>query len=430
MRRNISKDWNLIDDDRTPAFGAVQYIPHRARATDYVPKYMPEAIRSRILWKLDEIDPKAWNLLTRSEYPFLRHEFLSGLERRGCLGRRTGWKPAHLIFENAQGELIAGLPMYLKSNSFGEFVFDWAWADAYQRTGLEYYPKLVVAVPFTPATGPRILIAEQYRSDEMWQKVLTTAIDTARRFEVSGLHLLFSNNPGDLEHPDLLRRAGCQFHWTNRGYSEFGDFTDSLTAKKRKLIKRERRLIADSGIELERIPGNEVSTRQWDEFYTHYRSTFDQYANFAALTREFFLQIARTMGEQVLLVVARRAHRMIASAYFLVGPSALYGRYWGCSEAIPGLHFEACYYQGIEYCIEKKLVRFEPGAQGEHKISRGFLPTRTWSGHWIKDTRFRAAIAQFLHQESLRMNQTIDDLNQHSPYREGVVDSEKGTGSR
>ncbi|MGH8557484.1 MAG: GNAT family N-acetyltransferase [Methylococcales bacterium] len=391
---------------------------------------MPDSLRSRILGNLDEIDPESWNALTRFEYPFLRHEFLSTLERQGCLGRRTGWKPAHLIFENAQGELIAGLPMYLKSNSFGEFVFDWAWADAYHRNGLEYYPKLVVAAPFTPATGPRILIAEGYRSAELYRKVMTTGIETAKHLEVSGLHVLFSNNPKDLEHPDLLRRAGCQFHWTNRGYTEFGDFTDRLTAKKRKLVKRERRLIADSGIELERIPGNEVSTQQWLEFYTHYQSTFNRYGNFPALTPEFFFETARTMGEQILLVIARRAHRVIASSYFLVGRSALYGRYWGCSEEIPGLHFEACYYQGIEYCIENKLACFEPGAQGEHKISRGFLPTRTWSGHWIKDSRFRAAIAQFLQQENFRMTQYINDQNQHSPYREGLVNTEDGMESR
>ncbi len=423
MRKNILKDWNHTDGDSTLAFGADEHGAHQLRAKDGTPETMPEPIRSRILWKLDEIDPKSWNLLTGSEYPFLRHEFLSNLERQGCLGRRTGWKPAHLVFETVLGELIAGLPMYLKSNSFGEFVFDWSWADAYHRHGLEYYPKLVVAAPFTPATGPRILIAEKYRSGETRQKVLEAAIETARRFEVSGLHLLFSNQPSDLEHADLLRRAGCQFHWTNRDYAEFGDFTDLLTAKKRKLIKRERRLIAESGVELERIPGNEVSARQWDEFFTHYQSTFHQYGNFAALTREFFLETARSMGEQVLLVVARRAHRVIATAYFLVGRATLYGRYWGCTEEVPGLHFEACYYQGIEFCIENKMVRFEPGAQGEHKISRGFLPTLTWSGHWIKDPRFRAAIGEFLDRENFRMNQYIRDLNQHSPYRDGLMNT-------
>lgn len=378
---------------------------------------MSDALSYRILENLDEIDPGAWNALTRSEYPFLRHEFLASLERHGCLGPGTGWKPAHLVFENAHRELIAGLPMYLKWNSFGEFVFDWAWADAYHRNGLEYYPKLVVAAPFTPATGPRILIAEGRRNARIWRRIIDTAIEIAMQCEVSGLHVLFSNHPLDLEHPDLMRRAGCQFHWSNPGYGEFHDFLDQLTAKKRKLIKRERRLVAESGIVLERLPGNEVSAAQWAEFYAHYLSTFHQYGNLPALTREFFFEIARIMGDEILLVIARRNGRIIASAYFLVGRSALYGRYWGCSEEAPGLHFETCYYQGIEYCIENRLARFEPGAQGEHKISRGFLPTRTWSGHWIRDPRFKAAIAGFLQQENIQIDRYIDHLNRHSPYR-------------
>ncbi|MGH8474307.1 MAG: GNAT family N-acetyltransferase, partial [Methylococcales bacterium] len=326
-----------------------------------------------------------------------------------------------LIFENNRGELIAGLPMYLKSNSFGEFVFDWSWADAYHRNGLEYYPKLVIAAPFTPATGPRLLIAAGHRSAQMSMSVLETAIDCARQLRVSGLHILFSNQSLDFQHPDLLRRVACQFHWKNPGYESFADFLDRLTAKRRKEIKRERRRVRECAIELERIPGHAVSDAQWAEFYCHYESTFDQHGNFAAITPAFFQDIARTMGEQILLVIASRRKRMIASAFFLVGQAALYGRYWGCSEEIPGMHFETCYYQGIEYCIENKLACFEPGAQGEHKISRGFLPTRTWSGHWIKDPRFRSAIEAFLQQEKLRINETMLELNQHSPYREGVL---------
>ncbi len=394
--------------------------PKQAGGKRITMKNMDDAVRSRIVRRLDEIEPAAWNALSQSEYPFLRHEFLSALERQGCLGRSTGWDPAHLILENTDHGLIAGLPMYLKSNSFGEFVFDWAWADAYHRSGLDYYPKLVVAAPFTPATGPRILVAEPYRFKETWHGIIESAIEIARRLGVSGLHLLFSNDPRDLEHSEFLRREGCQFHWRNRGYTRFSDFTDSLTAKKRKLIHRERRRVQESGIELERIPGNQVSELQWAEFYRHYESTFRLYGNYPALTREFFIEIARTMGEQILLIVARRANCVVASSYFLVGRSALYGRYWGCSEDIPGLHFECCYYQGIEYCIENQLTLFEPGAQGEHKISRGFLPVRTWSGHWIQDSRFRAAIAQFLHQEAIRMDRYISDLSEHSPYREGL----------
>lgn len=392
MRKNILKDWKLSNQ--------------------------PRGLTCRIVGKLDEIDAKAWNTLTDFQYPFLRHEFLVNLERYDCLGERTGWTATHLIFENAACELVAGLPMYLKSNSFGEFVFDWSWADAYHRNGLDYYPKLVVASPFTPATGPRVLIAKRYRSEQTRKQVIRAAIEIAENLSVSSFHLLFTNDPLDFEQSDLLRRVGCQFHWKNQGYTQFSDFTDLLTAKKRKLIRRERRRVTESGIELQRIPGNDVTEQQWAEFYSHYQSTFISHGNFPALTLKFFLETARTMGDQVLLVVARRAQRMIASSYFLVGSSALYGRYWGYSEDVPGLHFEACYYQGIEYCIEAKLARFEPGAQGEHKISRGFLPTPTWSGHWIKEPRFRTAIVQFLDRESIQVNQYIRELNQHSPYRE------------
>ena len=381
---------------------------------------MVDTLRGRIVPSLEEIDSAAWNALGGCDYPFLRHEFLCALERQGCLGKRSGWYPAHLIFERS-AELVAALPMYKKSNSFGEFVFDWSWAEAYQRNGLPYYPKLVVAAPFTPATGPRILLHEAYRDSQIRPQLIQSAIDCARDAGVSGLHILFSNHSQDLDHPELMQRMGCQFHWHNHCYRDFSDFCDTLSAKKRKLIKRERRRVQEAGIELEQIPGNRVSEQQWFEFYAHYQSTFELYGNFPALTSAFFLEIARRMGEQIMLVIARRDQKIIASSYFLVGSSVLYGRYWGCSEEIPGLHFEACYYQGIEYCIEKGLLGFEPGAQGEHKISRGFLPTRTWSGHWIKDPRFQAAISDFLREESLHIERYIGELNQHSPYREDFL---------
>lgn len=377
-----------------------------------------QGLTCRIVGQLREVDQNAWNALTQSHFPFLKHEFLTNLEQYNCLGERTGWTPAHLIFENTDGLLVAGLPMYLKSNSFGEFVFDWSWADAYHRNGQNYYPKLVVASPFTPATGPRLLIDKRYQSESLQNWILKSAIETAKNLDVSGLHLLFTDKPLDFKELHLLRRVGCQFHWKNQGYTQFSDFTDSLTAKKRKQIKRERRRVAEAGIRLQRIPGNEVSEQQWTEFYRHYQSTFIQHGNFPVLTLNFFIETARTMGKQILLVAAYHEESMIASSYFLVGESALYGRYWGCSEAVPGLHFEACYYQGIEYCIENDLQCFEPGAQGEHKISRGFLPTPTWSSHWIKDHRFRHAIARFLDHETLQMKGYINDLNQHSPYKE------------
>ena len=234
---------------------------------------MPDTIRSRTLNSLDAIDRDAWNALTGAQYPYLRHEFLSNLEQHDCLGQKTGWIPAHKVFETAEGQLVAGVPMYVKSNSFGEFVFDWAWANAYHHHGIEYYPKLVIASPFTPATGPRILIAKPYRSEQMQKKVIRAVIEEAASLNLSGLHILFVKDRLEIEQPELLKRTGFQFHWHNHSYTRFNDFTDLLTSKKRKQINRERRRLAESGIRMERILGRDVSEVQWLEFYEHYHST-------------------------------------------------------------------------------------------------------------------------------------------------------------
>ncbi len=378
---------------------------------------MRETLTARTLDSLDNVDAAEWNKLTASEYPFLRHEFLVALERQNCLGHNTGWIPRHLVFEDKQHHLIAALPMYLKHNSFGEFVFDWAWADAYHRSGMPYYPKLVVAAPFTPATGPRILVAKEHRSSDLQASVIKTAIEVAKDLNVSSLHWLFTQNPNPPSEHSLLRRVGCQFHWRNRDYQNFDDFLSNLTSKKRKQIKRERRQVADAGIRIKRVSGLEANPEQWRTFYNHYCSTFAEYGNYPALNLAFFTEIAATMGEQIMLVLAYRGNSIVASSYFLIGKNVLYGRYWGCSEKHSGLHFEACYYQGIDYCIEHHLEYFEPGAQGEHKISRGFLPTKTWSLHWIQNEQFSTAIAKFLAQESEHIELYIKDLDKHSPYR-------------
>jgi hypothetical protein len=251
----------------------------------------------------------------------------------------------------------------------------------------------------------------------MQKKVIRAVIEEAASLNLSGLHILFVKDRLEIEQPELLKRTGFQFHWHNHSYTRFNDFTDLLTSKKRKQINRERRRLAESGIRMERILGRDVSEVQWLEFYEHYRSTFLNYGNYPALTLPFFLETARMMGEQLLLVTANHNQQMIASSFFLVGDSTLYGRYWGCTEKVPGLHFETCYYQGIEFCIERGLSRFEPGAQGEHKISRGFLPVATWSGHWIRDSRFRNPISAFVEEESRQVCQRIKDLARHSPYR-------------
>lgn len=378
---------------------------------------MSEPITARTIDSLSDVSCSDWNRLTESQYPFLRYEFLVGLEQQDCLGDKTGWLPQHLIFETDRQRVIAALPMYIKHNSFGEFVFDWAWADAYHQNGLPYYPKLVIAAPFTPATGPRILIDKAYRTSDFESTILEYAIKLTQERNFSSLHCLFPQHSLPTSKYKFLSRVGCQFHWRNQGYASFDDFLNCLTSKKRKQIKRERRQVHDAGIRIDRIPGGDVTDRQWRIFYQHYCSTFDQYGNFPALTAEFFDEIARTMGEQVLLVLAYHGDAIVGSSYFLIGHDTLYGRYWGCSDNHPYLHFEACYYQGIEYCIEQGLCRFEPGAQGEHKISRGFLPTKTWSWHWIQEPAFESAIERFVDREAKRMELYMMELGQHSPYK-------------
>jgi uncharacterized protein len=387
------------------------------------------SLRSRLIDRIDTVAPDAWNALTDSRFPFLTHEFLNALERQECLGERTGWFPRHLLVEDENGALIAAMPMYLKTNSFGEFVFDWAWADAYRQAGLAYYPKLVVAAPFTPATGPRVLIADKFDRQTLYPTVVDTAIDAAAQLQVSSLHWLFTSDQQFLSSQPLLIRLGCQFHWENRNYADFEDFLSTLTSKRRKQIRKERREASSLSLEVRRIPGNEVDSREWRSFHHLYQSTFDKHGNYPALTLGFFQEVAATMGEQTLLVLAYQAKRIVAASYFLVGRDTLYGRYWGCFERILGLHFELCYYQGIEFCIENRLERFEPGAQGEHKISRGFLPTETWSLHWVRDPRFRAAIADFLDQETVRMHTYIADLSTHSPFKADTADDAHGSRS-
>jgi predicted N-acyltransferase len=375
-------------------------------------------LQARLLERgLSEVPAADWNRLVGEGMPYLRHEFLLAMETQGCLGEYVGWLPRHLLLEDTRGRLLGALPQYVKLNSFGEFVFDWAWAEAYQRAGLDYYPKLVVAPPFTPATGPRLLLDPDLPETSLSIQLIDAAIAAAESMGASSVHWLFATDASLNNSPLLMQRSGCQFHWANRAYENFDAFLAELTAKRRKEILRERRQVREAGVELVQLPGDEVSSQEWRTFHALYRHTFDKHGNYPALTLGFFEEVAATMGEQIRLVVARRQGQMIGAAYFLVGQDCLYGRYWGAREEIPGLHFEACYYQGIEYCIERGLQRFEPGAQGEHKISRGFLPTRTWSYHWISHPGFRAPIADFLQRESLMMDDYHRRLMEKSPFK-------------
>lgn len=375
------------------------------------------SINAYVVRQLSEVDPDAWNALSNGAYPYLRHEFLTALETEACLGAKVGWMPYHLVLEDDAGTLLAASPAYIKSNSFGEFVFDWMFADAYAQAGLDYYPKLVIAAPFTPTTGPRLLVHPDHREGPLADTLIARIIDVAVGMGISSAHWLFTADEALMNAPGLLKRMGYQFHWNNPGVSNFEEYLAGFTSKRRKEIKRERRMVLEAGIEMKRQRGNEVDDTLWDQVYELYCQTFARYGNYPALSRRFFHTLAATMGENVLLVSGYRDQHLVAMAYFLIGQDCLYGRYWGAVEDIPGLHFEACYYQGLEYCLEAGLHRFEPGAQGEHKISRGFLPTPTWSAHWIAHPAFRSAIADFLTRETVQVERKIASLLESSPYK-------------
>lgn len=372
----------------------------------------------RIVDHLDAIPAADWNALSDGGNPFLMHEFLSALEHHQCVGERYGWLPRHLVVYD-RDRLVGAAPLYLKDNSYGELVFDWAWADAYQRAGLRYYPKAVVAIPYTPATGPRLLVHPEADAVRVSDLLIEGALELCRELQLSSLHWLFTNaaDTERLQARGLLLRRGVQFHWHNPGYRDFQDFLDTFTAEKRKKLKRERRRVLEQGIELCVVHGNEASDEEWRSAHGFYASTFDRKSGMATLSLDFFREIGRTMGERVVLVFAHAHGRPVACAINLRGPDALYGRHWGCSAEYHSLHFEACYYQGIDYCIRYRLKLFEPGAQGEHKITRGFVPTATWSAHWIADERFRTAIADYVQREARAVSDYADTLNEHVPYR-------------
>ncbi len=370
----------------------------------------------RVLERLGDIDAAAWNALGTMRFPFLRHEFLAALETEDCLGERYGWLPRHLTLWRGD-RLVGAAPMYLKFNSYGEFVFDWAWADAYERNGLRYYPKLVSASPYTPATGPKLLHHDD--DDSIANLLIRAGQELADQSEVSSLHWLFTTaeETDALEQTGLLRRSGCQFHWENPGYADFAEFLATLTSGKRKNIRRERRKVTDAGIRFRLLNGNTASERDWATYHALYESTFHRRGGIPTLSLGFFMRIAASMPEAVLLVMAEHAGEPVAAAFCLVGEDTLYGRHWGCIKRFDNLHFEACYYQGQEFCIRQGLKCFEPGAQGEHKIARGFLPVETHSAHWVADTRFREAIARHLEFERSGMAEYIAEMSGHSPYR-------------
>jgi len=366
---------------------------------------------------VERIERTDWNALSGGN-PFLRHEFLVALERTGCVGPGSGWEPA-FVAARAAGRLVGALPLYVKYDSRGEFVFDWSWADAYESAGGRYYPKLVAAIPFTPATGRRLLVAADAPRRQIEDALLAEAEAIRQELGASSLHCLFPTDAEReaFESAGYLARKSCQFHWHNRGYADFDEFLGTFSSEKRKKARRERRRVGEAGIRFEQARGDELSVEDWDAVYDFHARTFLRRGRPPYLNREFFAEVARTMPEDIVIMLARYERTPIAAAICFRGGGALYGRYWGSLADFHGLHFEACYYQGIEYCIREGLEKFEPGTQGEHKISRGFTPTATWSWHSLEDPRFRRAVQQFLTRETMQVDAYIDYLEDHVPYR-------------
>ncbi|MGH8670527.1 MAG: GNAT family N-acetyltransferase [Burkholderiales bacterium] len=360
--------------------------------------------------------PAAWNALA-GDNPCLRHAFLKALQDTGCVGHGSGWEPQFLTLWDA-GALAGAMPLYAKLHSYGEDVFDWAWADAYQRHGYRYYPKLVNTIPFTPTTGQRVLAA----SPQLRRRLVEEALKLTAETRASSLHCLFPCHPEALEmqHCGMLLRSGVQFHWQNNGYADFDAFLAVMSHDKRKKIKQERRRLRETGVRFERLTGEAIDDSHWRFLFDCYCNTYRQHHSTPYLNLDFFRSLGNSMPHNLLLVLAWRKSRPLAVAFFLHNAHTLYGRYWGAREALPGLHFETCFYQAIEFCIERGITLFEAGAQGEHKLARGFLPTPTWSAHWLAHPEFARAVEEFLARESRGVSRYISELSEHAPFRSGT----------
>ena len=384
---------------------------------------------AKILHDIGAIDAAAWNRCANppsAEYnPFLDHRFLLALEESGSVAAKTGWQPFHVVLFDPEGDVddaLGVMPMYLKSHSRGEYVFDGGWADAFYRAGGQYYPKLQVSVPFTPATGRRLLVADGEDVEAVERQLLSVGIQVAEQTEVSSLHLTFLPERQWQRAAEVgcLQRIDTQFHWHNDGYATFDDFTAALSSKKRKNIRRERRDALANGIRIEWLSGD-ISEAHWDAFYDFYVDTGHRKWGTPYLNREFFSMIGASMGDQVLLILCERDGRYIAGAINFIGGNTLYGRNWGCIEDHRFLHFETCYYQAIDFAIERGLRHVEAGAQGSHKVARGYLPKATYSAHWIRDPRLRSAVEHYLGQERRYVEEDIAYVEErHSPFRTEV----------
>jgi uncharacterized protein len=374
-------------------------------------------VQRRYLTGIRDIPAAQWNALAGGN-PFLRHEFLSALEETGCASPGTGWSAQHVALFDEQG-LAAAAPLYLKAHSWGEFVFDFAWARAFEQQGLEYFPKLVCAIPFTPATGPRFLCRPGLPAAPLRAALLAALSERAQSEGLSSAHALFVDEAarGASAAAGWLLRRDCHFQWRNRGYRDFADFLDAFSAEKRKKARRERRRVLEQGIEFRTLDGTQLDEELLERIYGFHALTFIRHGHTPYLNRSFFSRVARALGSDFFVKLAIYGGEPVAAAVFFRSADTLYGRYWGSDEAYHSLHLETCYYQGIDYCIEHGLQRFEPGTQGEHKIARGFEPAITWSAHWIANAPLRRAIGAYLAREGEAIDAYARDADAHAPFR-------------
>lgn len=377
-------------------------------------------LQVRLLDSIEGIDRAQWNAIAGTDYPFTRHEFLHALEASGATTPDRGWQPRHALVER-QGQPVAVMPLYEKQHSFGEYVFDWAWASAYERHGLPYYPKWLAAIPFTPATGPRLCVAPGEDTAAIAAMLLPQLCRRAGQQGASSLHVLFPTAAQCelFTQAGLQLRLGAQYHWLNRGYNDFEAFLSSFNARKRKSLKRERRRVTEQGLSLEVLEGGQISAAIWQRFYRFYQLTYAKRSGHGGyLGLDFFQRIGTTLPENLVLVLAREGERIVAGALNFRDSTTLYGRYWGCENEFDALHFEACYYQGIDYCIRNGLQRFDPGAQGEHKIQRGFEPVTTRSCHWLAHPGFSEAVGDFLQRERAAVEDYLEEARGMLPFRQ------------
>jgi predicted N-acyltransferase len=401
----------------------------------------PDSFRIRVVPSLGEVSAERWNACVPSrglnlaseklnlvsekypDNPFVTHEFLHALELSKSVGGRTGWAPHHLLLENAENELLGAVPCYLKSHSRGEYVFDRSWAEAYERAGGSYYPKLQVSVPFTPATGPRLLVRPDAPAATVRAALTAGLVELCGQFEASSVHATFlpEAEARFLAGQGFLQRTDQQFHWENAGYAAFEDFLAALAARKRKVIRRERKVALEAGITIHCLTGSDLTEDAWDAFFAFYMETGSRKWGRPYLTREFYSIIGETMRGRILLVMAKRAGCWIAGAINFIGTDTLYGRHWGAVEQHPFLHFEVCYYQAIDFAIRHDLARVEAGAQGEHKLARGYLPVTTYSAHYIADPALRRAVADYLIHERAHVAAAGAEFASLAPFRKDLI---------